>query len=396
MKDPIGVIMQLQSTSGKNAKLKILEENKDNDVLRRILVYSVDPKRKFHIRKLPDDLRGEGTGIISKQTWRILNQLADRSLSGNAARTALCGHIRSLRHNDAVIVKRIVKKRMQIGIAEATIRAIWPDEVPSRDLQKGEDWDPSRFVPGSYAGLKLDGLRGEFREGGFYTFGDHYIPGLDRLIDIVHSHWPHAHVDGELIIEGMDFDSMSGAIRAGRGDELGCRFAVFDTLATPELPQSARLDIVGANFPPYLSALERVGSLGHVVVNSVTEVDDLYRNVILLGHEGLVIKTPNDPHYDGRNYWWMKRKKGWEGELYVVGVYEGEDDLHGTLGGVVVQVSETVTTRVGSGFPLDKRHEYWADPTKVIGKLATIVAMEKNKFGRLRHAVWKGLRRDLI
>jgi ATP-dependent DNA ligase len=93
----------------------------------------------------------------------------------------------------------------------------------------------------------------------------------------------------------------------------------------------------------------------------------------------------------------MKLKKGESREFKIVDYFEGdpENGRVGTLGGVVVQVTPTTTSRVDKGFSDKLRDELWADPSKMLGRLATIVFMEVSSKGKLRHSVFKNIRWDI-
>ena len=78
-------------------------------------------------------------------------------------------------------------------------------------------------------------------------------------------------------------------------------------------------------------------------------------------------------------------------EKRITGVYEGTRQFKGMLGGVYVEDD----LKVGSGFSVKQRKDWWNNPKLIIGKMITIKAKGVNRHGRLRQPVFKGIRWDI-
>src|SRR5690606_31326382 len=86
------LIEQIAATSSKTAKEEIIAANSHDETFKRALEYALSPYKTFGIGKLnPLKLEKDGTDDFTTDgnTWRILDLLASRELSGNAARAAV-------------------------------------------------------------------------------------------------------------------------------------------------------------------------------------------------------------------------------------------------------------------------------------------------------------------
>jgi DNA ligase-1 len=96
--------------------------------------------------------------------------------------------------------------------------------------------------------------------------------------------------------------------------------------------------------------------------------------------EGLILKNPNGHYEWERSKNWMKWKSVIDLDLTIVGFYEGEGRLRGTLGGVILrgydENGNKVQARCGSGFDDETRLEIWLNTTKYKGKVAMIECQE--------------------
>ena len=57
-------------------------------------------------------------------------------------------------------------------------------------------------------------------------------------------------------------------------------------------------------------------------------------------------------------------------------MFEGTGELSGTLGGVIIDYKGN-DVKVGSGFTLEERNTYWANPNKIIGKVVDVQYFEE-------------------
>jgi ATP-dependent DNA ligase len=390
------LILLIEKEPRASKKLEMLRHYRRSPLLRAIFDYANNPFRKFYIKKFPKGVIGSGTEKLGPDTWALLDKLTDRDLTGAKAKDCLFAYIRSLHPSEGLLLKRIVRKKLTVGVSTATINKVWPGLIPVRAVQKAEDWDPSRAVFPMFASAKLDGIRAEYKGGLFTARSGFPISGLDHLVEELKKVSDIGQWDGELHVPGLEFDTASGIIR-GSGDKSSVLFTIFDVPGLKGLPFFTRYSILKDKFKSYADKTHRnkVTYLHHGLVHTLEEADAFYNKCLALGYEGTVYKMMSGFYEAGRNYNWMKRKKRYEGEHLVLGVYEGEDGFTGTLGGIIIETMYGRRTKVGSGFNQTRRKMYWEDPSLIVGKYVTITAMEKTKSGSLRHPVFKSERWDI-
>lgn len=395
------LIQALGRESGRNKKQEILMRFKKSSKLRNIFLYAFDPHRKYFIKKFPAGVRGEGLRVIDQSTWKLLDQMVARKITGGEAKTQLFRHIKFLLPSEGELLKQIVLKKVRVGVADGILNTVWPGLIPERFIMKAEDYETDLFVPGSYMSLKLDGLRADYKDGIFTSSGGYPITGLEHIAAALDAKNPYGYWDGELIVPELyhDFDLLSGYLRSGASAKPMARFVVFDTPLVAELPLSSRLDICREAFPRYRHGLgmrnPAATYLPHIPVDTEQELMDKFGDMIRVGHEGIMVKHPRSRYRAGRSINWLKLKGMEDAEFEIVDYYEGEGRLAGTLGGVILQTAANTTTRVGGGFSDEQRAKYWAAPDQILGRLATTKFMSQNKNGSLRHPIFKCVRWDI-
>ncbi|MGD1831015.1 MAG: hypothetical protein ACPKM1_15750 [Spirochaetaceae bacterium] len=381
----------MANTSGRHAKEQILMRHRNSMTFRKILFHAYSPYLVYHLRKIPAKIVGKGSKDLSSDTWMLLYKLSRRTLTGIAARESLFEHIEELSPAAAIILKRIVRKDLQCGIATKTINKCLDNLIPTFGCQEVEDWEESRVSYPILIGPKIDGNRGEFR-GAMYSKRGHAIVGLDHITDYINGIGKHMELSGELYIPGMEQRRSSGIVRSNKPKKSNVVFAVFDIPSLGSMPLDKRLDYLSRTFFPYGTRPQPpVVYIPHTMAETPEDVDKMYHHWVKMGFEGLVGKNPNGFFKEGKSYEWMRRVNLISGEYKIINVYEGEGRLRGMLGGVIIEGN----IRVGSGFADDERKKYWANPDLILGKYATIIAKEKYKSGMLRQPIFKEIRWDI-
>lgn len=384
-------IWDIKSSPSSLDKERILKRNKDSVAFRKILHYTYNPFLRFHIRKIPGNVRGMGFAELNHETWVLLNKLSLRKLSGIAARESLFEHINDLTPAAATIFKLVVRKDLKCGIATKTINKIMPGLIPTFDCQLVEDWNDSKVKWPMLIGPKIDGTRGEKRGGQLFTRRGHRITGLDHILNYMNAVDPNMETSGELWIPGMPFRRSDGIMRSNKPEKTNARYAIFDIPSLGSLSLDERLNYLSRTFYPLESnPLPPVCYIPHLLVHTQEEVDKMYNYWRSRGYEGLVAKDPKGLVKQGKSFQWMRRVNKISAEYKIIDVYESEE-RPGLLGGIVIEGG----IRVGSGFTLEESKKYWEKPSLILGKYATIEAKEKTAAGSLRQPIFKAIRWDI-
>ena len=115
-----------------------------------------------------------------------------------------------------------------------------------------------------------------------------------------------------------------------------------------------------------------------------------FRQFTAEGYEGVMVKDLDGTYAQGkRSSAWLKVKALETEDLPIVSVHEGTGRLAGTMGYVVVQLSDRLV-RVGGGFTDEQRADIWADRDGVVGKFIEVSFQSVTPDGSLRHPRIRG------
>ena len=118
-------IQNLRRTKGTNAKKIMLE---DHPELQPILRAAYNPFTQYGIT--PPATGGIGTKQFSENTtFALLNQLTMGTLSGNKAKAAVASHLNELDYGSSQVLRCILNKSFDIGLAEKSINDVFPGPI---------------------------------------------------------------------------------------------------------------------------------------------------------------------------------------------------------------------------------------------------------------------------
>lgn len=219
--------------------------------------------------------------------------------------------------------------------------------------------------------------------------------------------------DGELLIShsvntgdlAEDDFRQTTAITSAKGEKLGLTYHIFDTLTSPtrfytqdaRKPYSERRQWLDKhesmiNAKPHLNV---VTALYHG--SDIKQAMRLRDEIVANGGEGVMLNLSDAIYEFKRTNKLLKIKQLSENDGVITGVYEGEGENAGKLGGVNITYKDTIVN-IGTGFTQQERVNYWQHPDQIIGKVGTykFTTESKNQNGdiNLRFGRWKGLRFD--
>lgn len=418
------LLEQVASTTSTAAKVKLLKTN-DNDTLRRVLTAALHPWRTYGV--VPSLFGDEGEArdncsTFSATTWQLLDALAERSLTGQKAHTAIDAERSRLTAESAVLLYRIITKDLRAGLGDGLVEKAFPGLLPSFSPMLAHKFDPKRLRFPAAVQVKLDGLRAlaflyvKEERAAFFTRSGHRfmsVPHLEaymattvlgKLRTLTREPQDVLVFDGELT-SGSFLDSVS-ALR--KKDEVAADavFNVFDILTGPmfcgeedSAPLYTRLAELELLLPE-VSSNRPIGRVPHTIVFDESPIFEMYDAFRAQGLEGVIVK-PLDGTYDlKRSHNWMKIKAEESEDLEVTDGFEGSGKYAGTLGGFVVDFNGK-PVRVGSGIPDDIRDNLWRQhkdglsKTGVSGLAGHIIEVayhEVTPDGSLRHPRYKRFR----
>lgn len=377
----------IASTSSRNAKIAILKEQQYCNFTKDILYYTYHPLKHYGIRQIPWKGKGSETLRLQWQTsttcWtKLLDNLANGSLSGDAAKARVKAFIESLTYEEAELFKKILKKDLRAGISISSInKAFDYDFIPVFGAMLAKKYVGSLKGP-VYMSLKLDGLRAIYKDEVLYTRNGHKIHGVQHITEALRLGGIDS-ADGELMIPGLHFQESSGLIRShARTPE--AVFYMFDVPSHPgEFSKRLKhMKELSTNFGQEENY--PIEFVKHVITSSEQKVLDTYNKALIAGYEGLVLKTPHHKYQTKRSADWQKLKEVLDADLPVIGFFEGQGKYEGSLGGIIVD-NAGVAVKVGGGFSDSERAEIWANQEKYKGRIAEVLYHEETPDRSLRH-----------
>ena len=414
--------------SSKNEKEALIKSHEQDEDFKQTLRYAYDPFMRFGIAKVPErSTFGAGTFDEGGDTWSILDLLASRALTGNAAREAVENEVNRLGEDSSQLFKRILTKDLRAGFSESTINKAISGLVPTFDCMLAHKYEPSRVKAWpQVVEAKLDGVRVlafvnltnetvffYSRSGKeFFTFDHLKRPIIDMLsmarADKVDD---EAEYDGllEMVFDGEivsgSFNKTVSEVRRKDTQATDAEFHVFDILPIRTFQKEDKTGCLVAGKYSYRRNLlefvvskatsEAIKTTPKYIVNSQAEISAIYDKVRARGLEGLIVKDMDGLYHRRRNHGWMKIKNEESVDVPIIAVEEGTGKYVNQLGAFVVDV-DGVKVNVGSGLSDEQRASFWEAKDELLGRLVEVEFHEKTEDGSLRHPRFVRFRDTLL
>jgi DNA ligase-1 len=397
----ISVLESLAATSSRLEKEEILEQNHGNDHLKRVLIAALDPYVDYGVRKFkkPKAVTPEVSDyedlVFHTIVPTILDQLATRKLSGNAARDAVTGAMTKMDSRQQKWFERILLKNLRIGVQTTTVNKVWPGLIKVFKVQLATTLQtssnngkivindvvayPKRVEP------KLDGLRCiAIKRNGVVTLctrNGTVLETLPKIKETLESApYDNAVLDGEAM--GDDWNESTSVLMSSKTkkDDSKIFYNVFDAMTLYDWVNqenndaySERCKLVNAiidSLPPDSPVRPVEGK----TVENEKELMEFYASVMNKGYEGIMLKDMRAPYRFKRSDAIMKMKPVITYEGVVVGHYDGRygTSRHGQFGGFEAVLPNGIVTRVGGGFNDVMRAEIKVNADSYIGKIIEI------------------------
>ena len=407
------ILQAVKDVSGSNAKKQILQEHSDNKLLQRVLQYANDPYIVFNIVKVPKlALDGRAPGYEEVDRWNLFLDCAklcsERYHTGNAAITIMETALSSSTPEEEKWMRKILKKHLAIGASTKTINNVFPDLIPTFDVQLAQKFDLKRIKGQEVIALepKLDGIRccAVVRDGTatLYARSGKQITNFDNTIGLELGALGDGFYDGEIM--GEDFVAlMRQAYRKDDVDVADSYLALFDFMSlddwVDDLPGETcreRRALLEARFFAYAGQAQHLLLVPrHVILANAEQIDMYHHQFVEEGYEGVMVKDLEALYRRGRGYEVMKVKSFHDADVEVLRVEEGKGKFRDKCGTLVVDFNG-VEVGVGSGMDDELRQEIWNNPNDYIGRLIEVRYQEVTPDGSLRFPTFIHFRNDRV
>lgn len=154
------MLQEIANESSTNKKMEILSKFKDSELLKKVLYLTDSPRVKFYIKQIPAYTRISRT-VSLDQALDMLTPLSSRIITGHEASAHLQSILASLEEKDALVLERVIGKDQKIGMG-GNINKIIKDLIEETPYMGAVPFSPKvaqAIVDSGYAlsQIKMDG-----------------------------------------------------------------------------------------------------------------------------------------------------------------------------------------------------------------------------------------------
>ena len=405
------VINAMRESNGTNEKIAIMESVKSDKTLERdfirIAIATYSPYINFYIKSYntPADGQSGPRSITSTHSLGVLESIARREVTGNAAKTLLETLATELTPKSQQVLEMIINRSFGSGISGTSINKVWPNTIPKFNVmlcQPLNDKTLTKIKFPAYQQLKYDAARitiivnnGTVKY--FTRNGKEYLIENNELDDqfktMVETVRNKAGVfDGEIFSNNGDRLASNGVATkfvrgtASKEDHDNVNIVLWDFIHMDEFSigsskiscedryRSLSVKIAHKNKRcPYGNSMITIAE--NKIVYSLEEAlenNDVY---IKNGEEGSIIKNMDGTWEAKRSNDTIKLKEVLESELRVVASVYGINKYANLCGALECESEDgLVKVSVGTGLSDEMRREFAPEHAfeTIVGQIITV------------------------
>ena len=418
------ILEKIKNTSSNNEKQVILENNKNDELLKEILEFVYNPyfRTGLSSKKIRKKLPLAEYRLLLNYEDSIIymfRYLKDHNTGTDQDIAHVQWYIRNYSEGYQDMVEEILTQNLKIGMTAKSINKVYKNLIPEFDVMLAEKYwekigDLEKNIPEIIITQKLDGVRCVALKNGnnieLMSRSGQPMTGFVEIEQELRT-LPDGVYDGEMLANysiNNSLDLFSATIMTARtksDNKLNMVYNVFDYVNNIVEFKTGIFNESCKNRKNELGKILNTAKCPHIKYVPIlyqgkyngSVVDKILDKVLMYKGEGLMINLANAPYQKKRTNDILKVKKMQTADLRVVDLFEGKGKLKGTLGGVVVKYKGG-DVRVGSGFSDQERTFFWNNPQKIFGKIVEIKYFEesKNKDDNLslRFPIFKMVRYD--
>lgn len=388
---------------------------------KRLMVEALSPYRVFGIKKYPMPIYYRREENNPEHFLRLLEDLHNRQLTGNAAIEAVTATLSLYTEEIAKYLARVINKDLKAGFSQVTLNKIYPNLIPTFECMLAQkidekfDWGSGPWiVEAKYDGMRVIAVcRNEYIT--YYSRAGKIMPHLQGLFDedikkISKKLNMDIVVDGEVL--GTSFsETMSARGEDNIAAKQKLKLVMFEVMSFQNwgqqylnVGQAGRSDGAGG-LVKCLALSNQVNLPLAALCRTKEEVEKFYQKVVKNGYEGVIIKKVTGMYEWKRSKNWIKWKPVNDVDLKIVGLEAGTKGTKNehTLGNLVLEGDDEngnhIECNCGSGFSDELRDTIWENKSKYVGKTAKIEFQELTKAEgsesySLRFPVFVEIRKD--
>lgn len=411
--------IEINKTNSTLEKKDILKKYKDLEQILKYtydknIIYSVTSK---HYKKFSNNEKKTKIKIINSYTdfYKLLNHLSKRMITGDKALLYLYNFIKDNKEYEEIILN-VIDKNLKIRLNTSLINKVFPNLIKTfqvvlannfniKHINKTDDkWYISRKLDGIrcliYINIKKKEIKCYSRQGKEFNT----LNKLKNEIKLnINNYNENCFLDGELVVMKNNKENFKGIMEIIRRKNYTIQnplYYCFDIIKEHDFYEKISIEkykerydklknIISNNYK-YIKVLEQIEYTDK-------KLEEFTEKSKENEWEGLIIRR--NTIYEGkRTNSLLKFKEMLDDEFKVIDIEKGnfryinketglEEEME-TLSAVIINYNKT---KVGSGFSINERIDFYNNPEKIIGKTITVKYFEKTKES-LRFPVFKSIR----
>ena len=403
-----GMVRDLRATSSTKDKVAIIQDychinNTGAIFTKKVLLYTYHPAWQYYVTSDNIQKKKNLSGKHYKNFFDLLNDLKDRKITGHDAIGAVNTFVEHYADYEELILC-VIDKDLKTRAGDKIINKAIRDHIPEFSVALAEKYEPKLvdWNDGWYVSRKIDGARcvAIVDNNGDTTFLSRTGKVFDTLQVVADGikalGITDTVFDGELCLVDKDgnedFQGVMKELRKKDHTIPNPSFKIFDMITIDEFyskkgqknrPYSIRYAnlcaVMQPNECPCLTVLEQE------LIHNDEHFQEWVKEAADNGWEGVMLRA-DEPYKGKRSKDLLKVKKFFDDEYEVVDtemgpfryVLNGKEHEETMLSCVMIQ-HKNHTVRVGSGFSIDQRQEFYKNPKKILGKQITVQYFEETK-----------------
>ena len=400
---------KIANTSGKNDKIKIIKQNKDNELFIECLKFLLDSDIVTGLSKKKIGKKVK----LDKETTSDIRCIFDYLKQHNTGTDEDITTVQSFTHCMDEDLKEfcngLFTKSLKVGIDVKSLNKAIPNLIPSFDIMLGSKGELDKLPKEmKFVTEKFDGVRcfTQIRDGRI-IMKSRQNKVFEGLVDIENAianlGLDNVCLDGELLAIDSTYETVykdTMKIVSTKDEEKhGVKYMLFDIIPLSEFDNKEG-KMKYSDRRAWLDTIKESKFINVApILYKGTDVDEVLKVLDECrsnGAEGCMTNT-DKPYEFKRSKTLQKLKVMSTCDLRVIGFEEGDGKLKGTLGKIICNY-KGFDLGVGSGFSETMRDEVWNNQDKYLGKICEVQYFEETNNDEgglsLRFPVFKQWRFD--
>lgn len=391
------MLQELQNEPSTNKKVEIIEKYKSEEA-KLFFTYTLNDV-KYGIKKTPVYRTKENGSCTFDDMLHLLDSLANRVVTGNAAIDAVSILLNTCTEEDAYVFLCMLQKKTRCGVSSALVNKVYPSliTIPAKVMkaQSYSEKNMKNIVYPAISQRKCDGARClgvnpsfEGEDVFFMSSSGKPYCGLFKLTEEL-SRLPNGFVyDGELLVvdeegkvlprklgNGILNKSLHNTISEEEASRV--RLVLWDCVKVDDYENETAKTPYEETYTNLSNLLkdgfEMISFVEGKIVNNKKEALEHFKEMLERGEEGTILKNLHAHWENARSKNCVKFKVVIQTTMKVTEFLEGKEKYANSLGSIVCESSDgIVQVNVGSGLSDEDRENIWNNQGEYLGKFIEV------------------------